>query len=58
MCSIAGFLNCGDSILLERINATMRHRGPDASGVQYLSFHLNLTTFVPGAQRKSPPPSG
>jgi hypothetical protein len=30
----------------------------DASGVQYLSFHLNLTTFVPGAQRKSPPPSG
>ena len=37
MCSIAGFLNCGDSTLLERINATMRHRGPDASGVQWFA---------------------
>lgn len=35
MCSIAGLLNCGSPELLERMSATMRHRGPDGRGSEW-----------------------
>ncbi len=37
MCSILGFINCGNEELLRECNLMMIHRGPDGSGVKW--FH-------------------
>lgn len=35
MCSIAGLMNCGDALLLERMSSLMHHRGPNGSGLRW-----------------------
>lgn len=35
MCGINGLINCGDEILLEKMNSIIEHRGPDDSGMKW-----------------------
>lgn len=39
MCSISGLIGCGDAEILEKMSASMRHRGPDAHDQVWFAPH-------------------
>jgi asparagine synthase (glutamine-hydrolysing) len=59
MCSIAGMIGCGDPVILARMSAVMRHRGPDGSGEVWIDEHrsglahnrLSIIDLTPGGSQ-------
>lgn len=66
MCSIAGMIGCGDPLILARMSAVMRHRGPDGSGEVWIDEHrsgfahnrLSIIDLTPGGSQPMPSADG